>query len=198
MLRSTFAPLLLGFFVLFAASAQAKTSIYATAGIANYGFTNVSSASNFIFKGDTGSFGGGAFYNFPIQSRVTVGVDGRLEYSPGYKGGFLAGTALRVGVVPHKDPLRPYFQIGAGVVHSSYTDVVLVGSGFNSSLQPVNRSVTNGAAQLVFGLDIRLTDHYDVRALELGAESSGGDSVRAGAGFLDAGVVYHFHPTPRS
>lgn len=167
-----------------ACSAGAQTSIYATAGLANYGFTHLAT-QNESFKGDTGGFAGGAFRNFPIQSRVTVGVDGRGGYSPGLKGGSYAAAAFRVGFVPHRNPLRPYLQLGGGVVHSSYTA---------GSTKP---SVTNGALQLLFGLDIRLNPRFDLRAVEYGAEAGGGEGVHAGLGFLQAGIVYHLPSSRR-
>ena len=37
---------------------------------------------SYSFKDDTASFGGGAFYNFPIHSRLTAGIDGRVLYGP--------------------------------------------------------------------------------------------------------------------
>lgn len=186
---------LLGFAAFSALPTQAQTSIYAMAGIANYAFTHRTSGG-FDYKGDTGGFGGGAFYNFPIDSRVTVGLDGRAAYSPGDKGGFLAGGALRVGFVPHRNPLRPYVQIGGGVVHSSYSDFLDNTYYPDGAITIVNtrRSITSGAAQFIVGLDIRLTDRLDLRAPEYGAQAGGGDGVQAGVGFLNAGLVYHLHP----
>lgn len=193
MLRLQSATLLLGFTALTSVSTtvHAQTSLYAIGGIANYGFTHPTpDATN--YKGDTGGFGGGAFYNFPIDSRVTVGLDGRAAYSSGDKGGFLAGAALRVGFVPHHNPLRPYFQVGGGVVHSSYIDsMYFYDTASRVPVVTTRRSVTSGAAQFVVGLDIRLTEHFDLRAPELGAQAGGGDGIQTGVGFLNAGIVYH-------
>ena len=94
-------------------AAQAQTSVYANLGVSNYGFSNIVSGEDTSFKGDAVGFGGGAFYDFPIQSRVTVGVDGRFEYSPGYDGGLFGGGAIRVGFVPHRNPLRPFLKLAA-------------------------------------------------------------------------------------
>jgi hypothetical protein len=130
--------------------------------------------------GDTGSLGGGAFYNFPIDSRVTVGLDGRAAFSVGDKDGYLAGAALRVGFVLHQIPLRPYFQLGGGVVHSAYNDS-LYNYNRNGVVTVVTtrRPVTSGAAQLLFRLDIRLSDRFDLRAPELGAQASGAMPYRS-------------------
>jgi hypothetical protein len=64
-------------------------------------------------------FPGGGFYNFPIQSRLTAGIDGRMSYGLGTRGGVSVTGALRVGFVPKVNPLRPYFQLGGGVVSSA-------------------------------------------------------------------------------
>jgi hypothetical protein len=169
---------LLAFASVSAAAARAQAAIYATAGIANYGFSHLSS-SDITSKGDTAGFAVGAFYNFPIQSRVTGGVDGRFGVSPGDKGGSLAGAALRVGFVPHRNPLRPFFQIGGGVVHSSYNEIEYFYNGLSSSTTTTRRSVTSGAAQFMVGLDIRLSDQFDLRAPEYGAQAGGGSGVAA-------------------
>ena len=180
-----------------ATRASAQTSLYATAGLAAYGFTNLDSSSDVHFKKTTGGFGAGIFYDFPIASRVTVGLDGRINGSPGTNGGIMGGGALRIGLVPHRVPLRPYVQLGAGVVHSGYNSVVLVASGPIETLLITRPSVTNGAAQLTFGLDIRLSEHYDLRAIDYGAQALGGSNVHAGVAYLQAGLVYHLHPRPR-
>lgn len=175
--------------------ARAQTSVYVVGGLANYTFFNNGTTTSRT-KGDTGGFGGGLFYNFPIQSRVTVGLDGRVTASPGSKGGVLAGAALRVGFVPHHVPLRPYFQLGGGFVHSSYTQTLYLGSvGSTTGSTTVQQSVTNGAAQVVFGLDLPITSHVDVRAPELGAEAGGGNGLHVGGSFLNVGLVYHVHPS---
>lgn len=83
--------LLLSCAIFFLATAHGQSSLYAVAGITNYGFTHLTT-NDYKFKGVTGDLGGGGFYNFPIDSRVTVGVDGRASYSPGDKGGFNAGA----------------------------------------------------------------------------------------------------------
>jgi hypothetical protein len=58
--------------------------------------------------------------------------------------------------------------------------------------------VTNGAAELIFGLDIRLTDFIDLRAIDYGAAAGTSNNGSASAvEFLGAGLVYHFHPADK-
>jgi hypothetical protein len=74
--------------------------------------------NSYSFKDDTASLGGGAFYNFPIHSPLTAGIDGRVLYGPASYGGTTADVALRVGFVPTRICLRQYFEIGGGLVSS--------------------------------------------------------------------------------
>jgi hypothetical protein len=148
-------------------------------GLSRYGFSYQGDTS---FKDDTASFGGGAFYNFPIHSRLTAGIDGRVLYGPASYGGTTADVALRVGFVPTRVRLRPYFEIGGGVVSSV------------SNLGCAPQRITNGAAEFLGGLDIRLTDRVDLRAVEWGAAAGAfNNGPTSGVGFLDARFVYHFH-----
>ena len=166
---------------LFASAAEAQVSAYGMVGLSSYGFSY--QGSSFNFKDNTASLGGGAFYNFPIHSRLTAGIDGRVLYGPASYGGTAADVALRIGFVPTRNRLRPYFEIGGGVV-SSVSD-----PGF------APQRFTNGAAEFLGGLDIRLTDSVDLRAVEYGAAAGASNNgTTSGVGFLDAGFVYHFHP----
>jgi hypothetical protein len=165
---------------LFAPAAEAQVSAYCMVGLSRYGF---SYQGNTNFKDDTASFGGGAFYNFPIHSRLTAGIDGRVLYGPASYGGTTADAALRIGFVPTRVRLRPYFEIGGGVVSSVS----------NPGFAP--QRFTNGAAEFLGGLDVRLTDRVDLRAVEWGAAAGASNNgPTSGVGFLDAGFVYHFHP----
>jgi hypothetical protein len=164
---------------LFGSAAEAQVSAYCMVGLSRYGFTYQGDTS---FKDDTASFGGGAFYNFPIHSRLTAGIDGRVLYGPASYGGTTADVALRVGFVPTRVRLRPYFEIGGGVVSSV------------SNLGCAPQRITNGAAEFLGGLDIRLTDRVDLRAVEWGAAAGAfNNGPTSGVGFLDARFVYHFH-----
>lgn len=158
---------------------NAQASAYGAVALENF-CTNASSQTS--CKSDTVGLIGGGFYNFPIQSRVTVGIDGRVSYGPGTRGGMSATAALRVGFVPNRNPLRPYFQLGGGVVSSSGHD-------------PRQASrYTSGALQLAFGLDLRLTNSIDWRVAELGGAAGAGSGANpaAGTAYLNTGIVYHF------
>jgi opacity protein-like surface antigen len=165
----------------FASAAKAQVSVYGMAGLSRYGFSY--QGDSYSFKDDTASFGGGAFYNFPIHSRLTAGIDGRVLYGPASYGGTTADVALRVGFVPTHIRLRPYLEIGGGVVSSV----------IDPGVTP--QRITNGAAEFLGGLDIRLTNSVDLRAVEWGAAAGFSNNDRTSAvGFLNAGIVYHFHP----
>ena len=101
---------------LFASAAEAQVSAYGMVGLSRYGFSY--QGDSYSFKDDTASLRGGAFYTFPIHSRLTAGIDGRVLYAPASYGGTTADVALRVGFVPMRNRLRPYFEIGGGVVSS--------------------------------------------------------------------------------
>ena len=178
--------------LLTAADVKAQTSVYGAVALEGFGFTGGGYGSGGSFKGDTGGVIGGAFYTFPSSSRFKAGIDGRITYGAGYKGGQAYTGALRVGFVPNHNPLRPYFQIGGGVASTQLTQTTVC-SGFSCSTS-TNR-VTSGVAQIAFGLDVRLNEHFDIRAFDYGADAgSSNGSAHAAAAFLDAGVVYHFHP----
>jgi hypothetical protein len=161
-------------------TAAAQFSVYGTGAIAEYGLKPVNS-STLSFKSGAPGFVIGGFYNFPIASRVTVGLDLRLAENPGTKGGTASATAFRVGFVPHHIPLRPYFEIGAGVISTS-TNTELVNDQVRSG------TYTSGSAIIAFGLDIPVTHSFDIRALDIGSEASGS----SGAVYADTGIVVHF------
>jgi hypothetical protein len=177
-------------------AAKAQTAVYGAATLTGYGFTT-NGNSALSLKTDSGGLTAGAFHNFPIHSRVTVGLDGRVEYSPGNNGGFAATGALRVGFVPHRVRLRPYFQIGGGVVHSGYNSTEIVGYS-PSTYVTTRENVTSGVAQFLLGLDARVTGSLDWRALEYGADApgSGSSAVHTGVAYLDTGLVYHLRSKP--
>lgn len=172
-----------------ALSAPAQVSAYGAVGVAAFGFTGANYSSGGSFKGDTGALIGGAFYTFPSSSRFKAGIDGRVTFSPGYKGGSAYTGALRVSFVPNHNRLRPYLQVGGGVTSTQLHETIC-----GLECGTLTYRITNGVAQLDFGLDVRMTDHLDVRALDYGADAgSGKGNTDAAAVFLDAGIVYHFH-----
>lgn len=163
-----------------AAPARAQWSAYAAATLTDYGYSV--SSSGIGYKGLSGGITGGGFYNFPIQSRVTVGADFRGEYSPGSKGGEFFSADLRIAFVPTHNPLRPFLGIGGGVASTPHAANVYYGS--------TAQRTTGGGLQLDFGLDIRLTQRLDYRVLDYG----GIGGVNVGTGFVSTGLVYHFAP----
>jgi hypothetical protein len=164
-----------------ARSAQAQVSAYVMGALTSYGFSYQN--NSYHFPVDAASLGGGAFYNFPIRSRLTAGIDGRVLYGPGSYGGTTATAALRIGFVPKRVRLRPYFELGGGVVSAR------LNTGDSTEY------VTNGAGELLFGLDVRLTDSIDLRAIDYGVAAGGTNNDTTSAlEFLGAGFVYHFRP----
>jgi hypothetical protein len=175
--------------VVSASIARAQASAYGAVIIDSFGFNGNNYASGGSYKGATGGLIAGGFYTFHSPSRFKAGLDGRILYSPGYNGGGAYTGALRVGFVPQHNPLRPYFQLGGGVVSTQLRNVACSSCGVTTG------RVTSGVAQLDFGLDIRVTEHYDIR-FDYGADAGGSNgSTTAAVGWLGTGVVYHFHPT---
>ena len=191
---SFFRRALLAFAVLFfiaTLSATAQVSVYGAPMLTRFGFN--SQYGGFGYENFSAGIGGGAFYNFPIHSRLTAGIDVRGSASPGSRGGESFAAALRIGFVPTEVRLRPYFQLGGGVVSAPYQQTYGVINGNNVSTYTTSSRKTNGAAELMFGLDVRITPQVDWRAIEYGGifpTSNGQDN--AGVGYLDSGVVYHF------
>jgi hypothetical protein len=160
-------------------TAWAQVSVYGSAALTDYIFVNNNTSTT---KSDTGGIIGGAFYNFPIHSRLTAGIDVRGSYGFGDRGGAFAAAALRIGFVPEHVPLRPYFQLGGGIVNSTFT--------FRPIAEPSR--FTSGGVEFAAGLDVRLNHSIDLRAFELGAIAPTNSTGAAGSAWLDAGVVYHF------
>jgi hypothetical protein len=169
-------------------NAIAQTSVYGSVALVNYGLQNNNSTS---YKSDTAGFIGGVFYNFPIHSRLTAGVDARGSLGVGDRGGALATAALRIGFVPERVVLRPYFLLGGGVVTSTFNIGQITGPA-TQGLAGQSTRVTSGGVEFAGGLDVRLNDSFDLRAVELGAVA-GGSGRSVGSAFLDAGLVWHLH-----
>jgi hypothetical protein len=186
--RSHCTPILAFTFVfLLTLTARAQVSAYGSVALTNYTlFNNNSSAA----KSDTGGLIGGAFYNFPIHSRLTAGIDARGSYGFGDRGGASAAVALRIGFVPERVALRPYFQLGGGLVSSTFTNGQITGPAIQG-LTTQSTRFNSGGVEFAAGLDVRLNHSFDLRAFELGAIAPT-SSIGAGSAWLDAGVVYHF------
>jgi hypothetical protein len=180
--RLTIAPVL----ILLATShfARAQFSLYGTVAESNYGYSF--NNDSLIFSPDHISLGAGGFYNFPIQSRLTAGIDVRGSVSPYTTGGDKAAVSARFGFVPMRNPFRPYLQIGGGVIQARLP-------AFSNIVQA--QTVTTAALDLALGLDIRLTHSVDLRLFELESGAGSKGSTRAGSASLSAGFVYHFHPS---
>ncbi len=192
MRKTVFAALL--FALTLSLTAQAQLSAYATPMFTAFGFSTGSGVDT--FSHGSGGIGAGIFYDFPIQSRLTAGIDLRGSGSFGSYGGEAFSTSLRIGFVPHKVRLRPYFQLGGGVVSAPYNYFNTICS-FSCATTTSSKRATNGAALLAIGLDIRLTHSFDLRAIEYGAEAGpNGNSTNPASdfGFLSTGIVYHLHP----
>jgi hypothetical protein len=69
--------LALTFTLLLTLTARAQVSAYGSAALTDYVFFNNHDSAA---KSDTGGIIGGAFYNFPIHSRLTAGIDARGSY----------------------------------------------------------------------------------------------------------------------
>ena len=166
-------------FLATAAHAQ-QVAVYAAVDYTEFGFKN--GGSTYSFKAGDPGFTVGGFYNFELDSRFTVGIDARNTYSPGTKGGDAVGVALRIAFVPDRVRLRPFLQVGGGVVSSTANTEIR-----NDTLLTSGQRYTNGAGMLDLGLDIRLTDRLDLRAIDYGAEVGG----TTGIAFANVGLVYH-------
>lgn len=171
--------------------AEAQTSVYGSVALTNFGLLNQGSDTS----SDAAGIIGGAFYNFPIRSRLTAGIDGRGGLGLGSGGGEFGAVALRIGFVPEHVVLRPYFQLGGGVISWTKKTPATSGYGFTENTQ--SNRYTNGAVEIELGFDVRLSESFDVRALELGAVAGASNSYTSvGTGFVGAGLVYHLHKRP--
>jgi hypothetical protein len=180
--------LLPAFFLCSTVVVQGQISVYGNVGLTAYETVQNSTTSHLS---TAGGLTAGGFYNFPIASRLTAGVDVRTVVGFGSNGGDFTGAALRVGFVPHKVPLRPFFQIGGGVVTTVLkNDTIYTGTTFQNV---ANERLTNGAAELALGLDVRLTNRFDWRAFDYGVAAGGGSGSTKGAAtaWFQTGVVYH-------
>ena len=169
--------------------AKAQFSIYGTLGVAGYGYSQAGS-NDVIFGRDHIGFGAGATYNFPIQSRLTAGIDLRGAVAPSDYGGSMGTASLRFGFVPHHNRLKPYLQIGGGFVTAKTPSYVAYGIPSSDTVQ--KQSFTNGALALALGLDVRILPSFDWRLLEIQSAAGGNTSNNTGMAAVSTGIVYCF------
>jgi hypothetical protein len=172
-----------------ASTASAQTSAFVSITATDYGFSP-SGSNVFYTPGDEAGFIAGVFQNFHKNSRLTLGMDERFSYSPGTQGGAYDAVDFRLGLVPDRNLLRPYFQTGLGVIHSA-------GSSQSMYSFPVGH-YTQFAEEFLVGLDIKLTDSFDLRAIELGGVEGVSCCTTVSTGIVSAGLVYHLHPLGRT
>jgi hypothetical protein len=161
-------------------AARAQFSVYGTVAVSDYGYAF--NRGSLIINGDFAAFAGGLTYTFPHDGRLALGVEYRESATPGIHGGSTGVASFRIGLVPHKVPLRPYVQIGGGYVHAKIA----------VPLSVPDQSVTVGSIGFGGGLDLRITQRIDWRIVEI-ESSAGVTSVKsAGTASFGTGVVYHF------
>lgn len=150
-------------------AAAAQTSVYASVELTQYGysspvegnFTYAPGTGHYSNYSDGGGVSGGVVYLFPSASRLKAGIDLRGMYSPGSHGGAGSFGSLRIAFVPRQNPLLPYFQIGGGLLTTTYT------SAASNPLSGRGR-VTSGAADFDFGLEVRANSRFTIKAIEMG------------------------------
>ena len=146
----------------------------------DYGYTVNGGRLHSSNDGIGGTLGG--FYNFPIASRLTAGVDAHVGFGASTPGGVKGFVSARFGVVPVRRPLRPYVEIGGGFVSTHVPRLTnIVGP----------QTITTGALELGAGVDFRLTRSVDWRLIEV-ESGAGGGTRDAGSASVSTGVVYHF------
>ena len=163
--------------------ASAQVSAYGTIAVTNYAYSFNGDALN---EGkDRVGIGAGGFYNFPIQSRLTAGIDVRGSVTPGPTGGEKVFVSGRIGFVPKRNPLRPYVQIGGGVISANVP-------GYSNIVH--SQTATHGALDLALGLDVRLSRGFDWRAMEVESGAGVGSNSSSGSASISTGVLYRFGP----
>lgn len=180
-------PALFFFASLLSAAASAQTSVYASAELTNYGYTSpvdgnftyVPGTGHYSVYRDGGGISGGAVHLFSSDSRFKVGVDFRGMYGPGSRGGAGGFSSVRLALIPHRNPLLPYVQVGGGFLTTMYASAESNPTGGRGR-------VTSGAAGFALGLDIRTTSRFTIKAIEL--DGFAGSNV--GHASIGVGVSY--------
>jgi hypothetical protein len=175
------------FVALWPIALHAQAAIYASAEITNYGYSSsvdgnfayAPGTGHFSYYDDGGGISGGFVYLVRSDSRLKVGADVRGMYSPGSRGGAGGFGALRIAFVPREHAAIPYFQIGGGLLTTTYASSQANPSGGRGR-------VTSGAAELDVGLDVRTGSRFTIKAIELGGYA--GSNV--GHASIGAGLSY--------
>jgi len=163
-------------------TAKAQVSVYGTVGVTNYGYAF--NNNGLTYNSDRVGFGAGVTYNFPIQSRLTAGIDLRGAITPSATGGGLGAASLRFGFVPQHNPFKPYIQIGGGFITAKVPA---------SSFTVGKQTLTTASLDLAFGLDLRITPSLDLRLFEIQGAGGSKGSSKTGSAAISTGIVYHFH-----
>lgn len=168
---------------------HAQTAVYGTGMSAAFGFRGDDYPNGTSLKPDTTGFTSGVFYLFPSLTRFKSGIDGRVTYSPGYNGGKAYTGGFRFSFVPYRFPLRPYVQFGGGAASTQLHESACSTPGCATKTV----QITGGVVQLDAGLDVRLTQHFDLRAIDFGTDEGGSRGLTSAATrFYSAGFVFHF------
>jgi len=145
-------------------------------------------------------FAGGALADIPHSGRFAVGLDLRETVSSGTTGGSLFTAAARLALVPRYSRMRPYALLGGGA--ASGHSPIFSGGGFTG---PTLAS-SNGVFVYGFGMDVRLTHSFDLRAIDVLIANGHGpasttpgflgpiDTAYPGVSFfsIDTGILYRF------
>jgi Outer membrane protein beta-barrel domain len=161
-------------------AAHAQFSVYGTISTSDYGYAF--NREPLIISGDFAAYSGGLTYTFPHDGRLALGVEYRESVTPVIHGGSTGTASFRIGLVPRKVRLRPYFQVGGGYVYAKIPTFGPTGS----------ESVTVGSFGFGGGLDLRITQRVDWRIIEIESVAGVTSAKSAGTASFGTGAVYHF------
>jgi hypothetical protein len=120
------------------------------------------------------------------EGRFVTAVDLKNTFaSKTHARGDAAAVDYRIAFVPHRVPLKPFIELGLGVVTVHDPNAV--------PYRPTP-SITDAVLDLALGLDIRLNHSFDLRIADQGDAPfrSNASSGSVGASILDLGVVCNF------
>jgi hypothetical protein len=188
-LRRVFSLFLCASSILACRYAHAQTSLYASADITQYDYSSqvAGNVNDLPGSGSTNKttgagVSGGVVQFFANRSRLKAAIDVRGMYSPGVRGGAGGFGALRIAFVPHRNPCSPYFELGGGVLTTTYPKL-------QSNYTVEQQRLTGGASVFNAGLILRPRSRIAIRAIEIGG-FAGSKIGLASVGF---GVIYTPH-----